>query len=143
MKPQFTPLDQKESYIESEAGKKAIQSLSYFIPKMEEEFRRIKKAVPFELTEEALLKYVDFDGLRPKMQMDINTSGLLVNFDWASWMEGIEILDGIRKPKQINQIKACKLMTIIVKRDSTQSGYFEKEMKKGTFVLLLKNLCQK
>ncbi|MCL6259543.1 DUF6508 domain-containing protein [Aquiflexum sp. TKW24L] len=143
MKPQFTPLDQIESFIESEAGKKAINGLSKYIPEMEKEFQRIKKAIPFELTEEALLKYVDFDSLRPKMQIEINTSGLLVNFDWTNWMEGIEVLDGIRKPKRINPIKVCKLMTIIVKRDASQSGYFEKEMKKGTFVLLLNNLCQK
>jgi hypothetical protein len=143
MKPQFTPLDQIESYIESESGKKAIQNLSKYIPAMEKEFQRIKKAIPFDLTEEALLKYVDFDELRPKLQIDINTSGLLVNFDWSNWMEGIEILEGIRKPKQINPIKVCKLMTLIVKRDASQSGYFEKELKKGTFVVLLNNLQQK
>lgn len=143
MKPKFTPLDQIESYIESGPGKKAIQDLLKYIPEMEAEFQRIRKAIPFELTEGALLKYVDFDQLRSKLQIDINTSGLLVNFDWANWMEGIEILEGIRKPNQINPIKVCKLMTLIVKIDTSQSGYFEKELKKGTFVVLLKNLKQR
>jgi hypothetical protein len=142
MKPRFTPLNTIEFYLKSETGKKAIHSLSKYIPEMESEFQRIKKAIPFELTEEALLKYVDFDELKSKLQIDINISGLLVDFDPESWIEGLELLDGIRKHQVINDIKVCKLMTIIIKRDSLESGYFDKELKKGTFVWLLKNLCE-
>jgi hypothetical protein len=141
MKPRFTPLNEIESYLKSETGKKAIYSLSKYISEMELEFLRIKKAIPFELTEEALLKYVDFDELRPKLQIDINISGLLVDFDPATWIEGLELLDGIRKHQAVNHIKVCKLMTVIIKRDAQESGYFDKELKKGTFVWLLKNLC--
>jgi hypothetical protein len=142
MKPRFTPLDTIESYLKSESGKKAVHRLSKYIPEMESEFLRIKKAIPFELTEEALLKYVDFDELRPKLQIDINISGLLVDFDPESWIEGLELLDGIRKHHPINGIKVCKLMTIIIKRNAQESGYFDKELKKGTFVWLLKNLSE-
>jgi hypothetical protein len=141
MKPLFTPLDSIESYLQSENGKKAIRNLSKYLPEMQLEFLRIKKAIPFELTEEALLKYVDFDELRPKLQIDINISGLLVDFDPESWIEGLELLDGIRKQQAINNIKVCKLMTIINKRNIQESGYFDKELKKGTFVWLLENLC--
>lgn len=140
MKPVFTPLDSIESYLSSENGKKAIRSLSKYLPEMESEFQRIKKAVPFELTEEALLKYVDFDALMTKLQIDINTSGLLVDFEAGSWIEGLELLDGIRQHQSVNKIKVCKLMTLIIKRNSQESGYFGKELKKGTFVWLLKNL---
>lgn len=140
MKPQFTPLDSFESFLKSENGKKAILSLSKYVQEMELEFQRIKKAIPFELTEEALLKYVDFDELSPKLQIDINISGLLVDFDPGSWIEGLELLDGIRKQQAVNNIKVCKLMTIIIKRNAQESGYFDKELKKGTFVWLLKNL---
>ncbi len=140
MKPRFTPLNEIETYLKSETGKKAIYSLSKYISEMELEFQRIKKAIPFELKEEALLKYVDFDELRPKLQIDINISGLLVDFDPATWIEGLELLDGIRKHQTINHIKVCKLMTVIIKRDAQESGYFDKELKKGTFVWLLKNL---
>jgi hypothetical protein len=141
MKPRFTPLNQIETYLKSEIGKKAVFSLSKYIPEMELEFQRIKKAIPFDLTEEALLKYVDFDELRPNLQIDINISGLLVDFDPATWIEGLELLEGIRKHQAVNQIKVCKLMTTIIKRDAQESGYFDKELKKGTFVWLLKNLC--
>lgn len=141
MKPRFTPLNEIETYLKSETGKKAIFSLSKYIPEMESEFLRIKKAIPFDLTEEALLKYVDFDELRPNLQIDINISGLLVDFDPLTWIEGLELLDGIRKHQAVNQIKVCKLMTVIIKRDAQESGYFDKELKKGTFVWLLKNLC--
>lgn len=140
MKPQFTPLDSFESFLMSENGKKAILSLSKYVQEMELEFQRIKKAIPFELTEEALFKYVDFDELSPKLQIDINISGLLVDFDPGSWIEGLELLDGIRKQQAVNNIKVCKLMTIIIKRNAQESGYFDKELKKGTFVWLLKNL---
>jgi hypothetical protein len=140
MKPRFTPLDTIESYLKSESGKKAVHTLSKYVPEMESEFLRIKKAIPFELTEEALLKYVDFDELRPKLQIDIYISGLLVDFDPESWIEGLELLDGIRKHHTINNIKVCKLMTIIIKRNNQESGYFDKELKKGTFIWLLKNL---
>ncbi|WP_373522025.1 DUF6508 domain-containing protein [Aquiflexum sp.] len=142
MKPRFTPLDSMESYLKSENGKTATRRLSQYIPEMELEFQRIKKAIPFELTEEALLKYVDFDELRPKLQVDINISGILVDFDPVNWIEGLELLDGIRKHQDINNIKACKLITLIIKRNSQESGYFDKEIKKGTFVWLLKNLSQ-
>ncbi|WP_373496267.1 DUF6508 domain-containing protein [Aquiflexum sp.] len=141
MKPQFTPLNSIEPYLKSENGKKAIHSLSHYIHEMESEFKRIRKAIPFDLTEDALMKYVDFDELKPKLQIDINISGLLVDFDPESWIEGMELLDGIRKQKAVNKIKVCKLMTIIIKRNSRESGYFDKELKKGTFVWLLKNLC--
>ncbi|SMD43345.1 hypothetical protein SAMN00777080_1935 [Aquiflexum balticum DSM 16537] len=141
MKPRFTPLIEIETYLKSETGKKAIFSLSKYIPEMESEFQRIKKAIHFDLTEEALLKYVDFDELRPNLQIDINISGLLVDFDPLTWIEGLELLDGIRKHQAVNQIKVCKLMTVIIKRDAQESGYFDKELKKGTFVWLLKNLC--
>jgi hypothetical protein len=141
MKPRFTPLNEIETYLKSETGKKAIFTLSKYIPEMESEFQRIKKAIPFDLTEEALLKYVDFDELRPNLQIDINISGLLVDFDPLTWIEGLELLDGIRKHQAVNQIKVCKLMTVIIKRDAQESGYFDKELKKGTFVWLLKNLC--
>jgi hypothetical protein len=141
MKPRFTPLNEIETYLNSETGKNAIYSLSKYIPEMELEFQRIKKAIPFDLTEEALLKYVDFDELRPNLQIDINISGLLVDFDPLTWIEGLELLDGIRKHQAVNQIKVCKLMTVIIKRDAQESGYFDKELKKGTFVWLLKNLC--
>lgn len=142
MKPLFTPLDSIESYLKSDNGKNAIRSLSKYLPEMQSEFLRIKKAIPFELTEEALFNYVDFDELRPKLQIDINISGLLVDFDPDSWIEGLELLDGIRKQQAVNNIKVCKLMTIINKRNIEESGYFDKELKKGTFVWLLKNLCQ-
>lgn len=141
MKPRFTPLNEIETYLKSETGKSAIYSLSKYIPEMESEFQRIKKAIPFELTEEAMLKYVDFDELRSNLQIDINISGLLVDFDPATWIEGLELLEGIRKHKAVNHIKVCKLMTVIIKRDAQESGYFNKELKKGTFVWLLKNLC--
>ena len=142
MKPRFTSLDTIESYLKSEAGKKAIRDLSKYLPEMESEFQRINKAVPFELTEEALLKYVDFDDLGPKLQIEINVSGLLVEFDPKSWIEGLELLEGIRKQQKVNSIKVCKLMTLIIKRNVQESGYFDKELKKGTFVWLLKNLCR-
>lgn len=140
MKPRFTTLNEIETYLKSEPGKKAIHSLTKYIPEMESEFQRIKKAIPFELTEEALLKYVDFDELRSKLRIDINISGLLVDFDPATWIEGLELLEGIRKQQFLNQIKVCKLMTAIIKRDAQESGYFDKELKKGTFVWLLNNL---
>lgn len=141
MKPRFTPLDSIESYLISENGKKAIHSLSKYIPEMELEFHRIKNAIPFDLTEEALMKYVDFDELKSKLQVDINISGLLVDFDPVTWIEGLELLEGIRKHQAVNHIKVCKLMTIIIKKNAQESGYFDKELKKGTFVWLLKNLC--
>lgn len=141
MKPRFTPLNEIETYLKSATGKNAIYSLSKYIPEMESEFQRIKKAIPFELTEEAMLKYVDFDELRSNLQIDINISGLLVDFDPVTWIEGLELLEGIRKHQAVNHIKVCKLMTVIIKRDAQESGFFNKELKKGTFVWLLKNLC--
>jgi hypothetical protein len=47
MKPRYTPLNEIETYLKSENGKKAIFSLSKYIPEMESEFDRIKKAIPF------------------------------------------------------------------------------------------------
>jgi hypothetical protein len=142
MKPVFTPLEQIESFLNSESGKRAITSLLRFIPEMEKEFERVKKAIPFELTEEAKQKYIDLENINFDLKKHIYESGVLVSFDWENWLEGKEILEGIRPLTKTNKIKACKLLTLIVKKDSNEYGYFDYQLKKCTILSLINNLSE-
>lgn len=142
MKPVIHPLDQIESFLESDLGQRAISGLSRFIPEMEKEFDRVKKALPFELTEEAKQKYIDLEHINTDLRKYINECGVLVAFDWENWLEGKEILDGIRSLSKINKIKVCKLLTLIIKRDQNDYGYFDYQLRKGTILTLLKILSE-
>jgi hypothetical protein len=140
MKQVFTPLEQIDSFLEDELGKKALKGLIRFIPEMEKEFERVKKAVPFPLTEEAKQKYIDFENINAELKKHILESGLLVAFNWENWLEGKEILEEIRPLSQTSSIKVCKMLTLIVSRDAGDFGYFNYHLRKGTLLSLLKNL---
>jgi hypothetical protein len=142
MKPVFTPLEQIESFLQSESGKRALSGLNRFIPEMEKEFERVKKAIPIELTEEAKQKYIDLENINSELRKHVYESGVLVSFDWENWLEGKEILDGIRPLTKTNKIKACKLLTLIVKKDSNEYDYFNYQLRKGTILSLMNNLSE-
>ena len=140
MKQVFTPLEQIDSFLEDALGKKALKGLTRFIPEMEKEFERVKRAVPFALTEEAKQKYIDFENINAELKKYILESGLLVAFDCENWLEGKEILEGIRPLSQTSSIKVCKMLTLIVTRDTSDFGFFNYQLRKGTLLSLLKNL---
>ncbi|RZS98240.1 DUF6508 domain-containing protein [Cecembia calidifontis] len=142
MKPVFTPLEEIGFFLEGEKGKHAVLGLSPFVSEIEGQIEKIKKAVPVHLTEGSLQKYLDMDGIKTELKRYISESGLLVGYDWEDWMEGKEILDGVRPFAKINKIKACKLLTLILKRDESQFGYFESHLKKGSILILLKKLLE-
>ncbi|MFD2202836.1 DUF6508 domain-containing protein [Shivajiella indica] len=142
MKPIFTPLEKIDSLLKDEMGKKAIKGLAHFIPDMEKEFERVKKALPFELTDEAKQKYIDLENINSDLKKYILESGLLVDFDWENWLEGKEILEGIRPLSKTSNLKICKMLTLIVKRDTFDFEYFGYQLRKGTILKLLKNLSE-
>jgi hypothetical protein len=142
MKPVFTPLEQIESFLQSESGKRALAGLIRFIPEMEKEFERVKKAIRLALTEEAKQKYIDLENINSELRKHVYESGVLVSFDWENWLEGKEILEGIRPLPKNNKIKVCKLLTLIVKMDSNAYGYFDYQLRKGTILSLMNNLSE-
>lgn len=143
MKPLFTPLEEIGNFLEGEKGQHAILGLYPFVREIEGQIEKIKKAVPVHLTEGTLQKYLDMDGIKTELKRYISESGLLVGYNWEDWMEGKEILDGVRPFAKINKIKACKMMTLILKKDESEFGYFEYHLKKGTILDLLKKLLEK
>jgi hypothetical protein len=140
MKTVFTPLGQFEEFLQGDMGKKSIFGLSYYIREMEKEFERVRKAIPFELTEEAKQKYIDFDHINIDFKKFISESGLLVSFDWENWLEGNEVLEGVRPMSKLNQVKVFKMLTLIFKKDVDDHGYFDHHLKNGNILLMFKNL---
>ncbi|PSL08028.1 DUF6508 domain-containing protein [Cecembia rubra] len=143
MKPVFTPLEEIAYFLEGEDGRLVIQGLMPFVREIEEQIEKLKKAIPLHLTEGTLQKYLDMDGIKTDLKRYISESGLLVGYNWEDWMEGKEMLDGVRPLSKINKIKACKMLTLVIRRDASEFGYFEYHLKKGTILDLLKKLLEK
>ncbi|WP_194774428.1 DUF6508 domain-containing protein [Pararhodonellum marinum] len=139
MKPVYTPITQLPEFLEQQE-KETFTSLFDFIPLMEKEFARVNKILKTPLTKEAAMKFLDFEDTKQELFKALCQSGLLVDFEWEHWVEGHEILSGIRSFPRLNAIKICKLLTLIVRNDQIKSGFFEAKLKQGTVLDLLKQL---
>lgn len=138
MKTVYTPIDNFESFLGSEKGIQALATLKTFIPPMEEEFERVKKAVPVTLTEEARKRYMDFDAVGQELKKHLLYSGLLIDFAWEEWTEGLEIVQGIRKIPDISPFKILKLLSVIMYMEKDNNGFLDDAIKSGMVLNLLK-----
>jgi hypothetical protein len=142
MKPVYTPVTEFPEFLEK-LDQTTLTSLFAFMPLMEKEFDRVKKALKNPLTPEAAMKFLDFDDIAPDLYKKLSQSGLLVDYEWEDWVEGQETLNGIRILPRLNAIKICKLLTLIIRNDQIKSGYFEEKLKQGVILDLLKKLNSK
>ncbi|WP_194972660.1 DUF6508 domain-containing protein [Aquiflexum lacus] len=140
MKPVHTPIENFESYLGSEKGKNALSTLKTFISPMEEEFQRVKKAVPVTLTEEARKRYMDFDIVGQELKKHLMYSGLLIDFAWEEWTEGLEIVQGIRKIPDISPFKILKLLSVIMYMEKDNNGFLDDAIKNSMVLKMLKGL---
>ncbi|WP_157370204.1 DUF6508 domain-containing protein [Aquiflexum balticum] len=135
-----TPIENFESYLGSEKGKNALSTLRTFIPPMEEEFQRVKKAVPVTLTEEARKRYMDFDIVGQELKKHLMYSGLMIDFAWEEWTEGLEIVQGIRKMPDISPFKILKLLSVIMYMEKANNGFLDDSIKNGMVLKMLTGL---
>lgn len=142
MKITFTPIDQLESFIQSEDGKEKLERLKPFYTELNKKFQ-VLRDLPVKLTEEAIKQYLDIGELDTELHRFLLTSGLLPSYPWEEWMEGREILDGIRKVSKLAPMKALKLLFLIIKLDGEEKGRFEKSIKNGQILWLLECLFNK
>ncbi|WP_373523554.1 DUF6508 domain-containing protein [Aquiflexum sp.] len=140
MKPVHTPIENFESFLGSEKGKNALATLKTFIPQMEEEIQRVKKALPVTLTEEARKRYMDFDIVGQELKKHLLYSGLLINFAWEEWTEGLEIVQGIRQIPDISPFKILKLLSVIMYMEKANNGFLDDAIKNGMLLKMLKGL---
>jgi hypothetical protein len=88
------------------------------------------------------MKFIDLDNITTDLKKHLLESGLMVDFDGEDWMEGQEMLEGIRPLRKISAVKACKLLSMIMKKDGSDFGYYEQHLKKGTLLKILKTLLE-
>jgi hypothetical protein len=137
-KTNYTPLEDIASFLSDEKEQAFLSELGTYIKKIEGEFDRVRSIFPFTLTEESKQKFIDLEEIKTPLKKEILASGLLVAFESEEWLEGKEMLEGLRPIESINEVKACKLLTMIMKRDVSDFGYYEQHLKRGTILQLLK-----
>jgi hypothetical protein len=140
MKPVHTPIAEYETFLESEKGKQALLTLKSFPTKIRAEFTRVEKSLPVKLSDQARKSYMDFDMLGQDLKKHLLYSGLLIDFQWEEWNEGLEIVQGIRKIPNINPIKILKLLSVIMYQEKNSSGFLDDTLKNGLVLELLEGL---
>jgi hypothetical protein len=136
MKVVFTPIDTIEEFLVSEEGDKKLLELKEYQLQLEKMFQKLYD-LPLKLTPEAARTYLDLRGLDTELHRFLLTSGLMPAFDWGNWLEGNEIIEGIRKSPSINRLKALKLLSLILKLDQQKKGRFEQSLYDGQILWLL------
>lgn len=139
MKITFTPIDELEVFIQTDDGKQGLKKLELFYTELDKKFQ-VLYDLPVKLTEEGMKQYLDIGELDTELHRFLLTSGLLPSYPWEEWMEGREILDGIRKVSKLAPMKALKLLFLIIKLDGEEKGRFEKSIKNGQILWLLECL---
>ncbi|MGY6744273.1 MAG: DUF6508 domain-containing protein [Cecembia sp.] len=138
----FTSLDSIASYLNGESGKKAIKDLGAYIKKIEQEMQRVKNAFPLTLTEESRMHFIDLDDIKTDLKKTLLASGLMVDYDGEEWIEGQEMLEGLRPMGKLSPIKACKLLSRIMIKDASDFGYYEQQLKNGTLLKIFRAIVQ-
>ena len=139
MKPVFTSLDDFDNFL-SQIGQGEVDKVLAFMPAIEGEFEKIEKTLKVSLTNEAALQFMDFENLKPELHKLLLHSGLMVDFDWEEWQEGEEILKGIRDFHSQSPLKIFKLLTLIIRYDQKENGYFDLCLKNRMILNLLLKL---
>lgn len=140
IKPVLTSLEEFDNFLSEPKGKDAVDGLSFYIGMMEKEFERVKKAFPLTLTDEAKQRFIDLEEIKTSLKRFILESGLMLDFDGEDWLEGKEMLEGIRPLEKVSPIKASKLLSMIMKKDVSDFGYYEKHLKKGNILIFLNSI---
>jgi len=138
MKPVFTPLNEYDGFLINEGRSKCGSLLSY-ISEMQQEFGRLDN-LGLDLTPDAAFKFLNLDQLQSSFYKELLQSGLLIDFHWEEWEEGMEVLQGIRQFQSYNPLKIFKIFTLIVRKDQLESGYFAQMLKNRTFLTYLLRL---
>lgn len=139
----FTSLDSIDAFLKGEDGRKAINGLGPYITKIEQEMLRVEKAFPLTLTKESRMRFIDLEDIKTDLKKIILSSGLMVDYDGEEWIEGQEMLEGIRPLGQLSPIKACKLLSMVMIKDASDYGYYEQQLKNGILLKILKAITQK
>ncbi|WP_291777536.1 hypothetical protein [Cecembia sp.] len=140
IKPVLTSLEDFENYLSGSKGKEAVEGLFFYIEIIEKEFERVEKAFPLTLTDEAKQRFIDLEEIKIDLKRYILESGLMLDFEGEDWLEGKEMLEGIRPLGKVSPIKASKLLSMIMKKDVSDFGYYEQNLKKGTILIFLKSI---
>jgi hypothetical protein len=70
-----------------------------------------------------------------------DTMGIMISFDWGSWQDGKDMLEG--KTFDFNTIDIptkCKLISMIIRNDRFCQGYLESTFKNGIILGILKSI---
>jgi hypothetical protein len=70
-----------------------------------------------------------------------DTMGIMISFDWGSWQEGKDILEG--KTFDFDRVDIptkCKLISMIIRNDRFCQGYLESTFKNGIILGILKSI---
>lgn len=139
MKIYFTPIDEIEQFVVSEEGQSKLSELKEYYIRLDSIFQKLYD-LPVKLTPEAMKTYLDFGHLDIELHSFLLTSGLLPFYDWESWLEGKDIIDGLKKSPSLSQVKALKLLSLVVNLDFREKGRFDDFLKSGQMLWLLEFL---
>ncbi|MCB1177951.1 MAG: hypothetical protein KDK36_10265 [Leptospiraceae bacterium] len=68
----------------------------------------------------------------------IEEMGIIIDFDWIKWNEGVEILKNPDYDFQsLNKVTLCKLITAIVKNDRFTEGYLLSKFNDGSLLKII------
>ncbi|TVP46474.1 MAG: hypothetical protein EA341_13645 [Mongoliibacter sp.] len=139
MKIFFTPIDEIEDFLASEEGENKLSELKEYYIRLDSIFQKLYD-LPVKLTPEAMRTYLDFGHLDKELHSFLLTSGLLPVYDWENWLEGKEIIDGMKNSPSLNQVKAFKLLSLVVKLDIGEKGIYDNFLESGQMLWLLEFL---
>jgi hypothetical protein len=140
MKPIHTPLEDYIAFLGSDKGNVAVEELKSFIPVIKGEFIKIEKSLPVKLSLAARKTYLDFEVLGMELKKHLLFSGLLIEYNWEEWAEGIEIATQIRKAPNLSPLKIFKLLSMIIYMDNKNSGFLDDALKSGLVLEMLEGL---
>ena len=83
---------------------------------------------------------MDFDIVGQELKKHLMYSGLLIEFAWEEWTEGLEIVQGIRKIPDISHFKILKLLSVIMYMEKANNGFLDDVIKNSMVLKMLKSL---
>jgi hypothetical protein len=76
-----------------------------------------------------------------KFQYTFEELGLMISFDWGSWIEGREILEGKSFDFDAIDIPTkCKLISMIIRNDRFCNGYLVSTFESGLMLQVLESI---
>jgi hypothetical protein len=63
---------------------------------------------------------MDFDVLGQNLKKHLLYSGLLIDFQWEEWNEGLEIVKSFKEVPKFNHLKILKLLSVIMYQEKKQ-----------------------